>query len=273
MKSVGQQLRDERLKKGLSLKSLSMTTKIREDQLVKIEKDEFNKLHGPTYVRGFVRNYATALGLNVRTLLSELEHVLEMEGENSYLSLGVINYVPEETKPKREFRPQSLFLGFAGVLLLMIIGVFVYKVYQIGFVSARSAIPVATDSDTLSPETKTETTTIKKALPVDGTIVAPAVAVVAESAVNPGVNQLTLLAKEECWVRVSIFENEQPKVILEEVLPMGKQYALPSAPKYLVKLNPPVAVEMLVNGKKYDHGSYNQDSPPIELLVPSSPSN
>lgn len=273
MKSVGQQLRDERLKQGLTLKSLSMTTKIREDQLLKIEKDEFSKLHGPTYVRGFVRNYATALGLDVRTLLSELEHILEMEGENSYLSLGVINYLPEETKPKREFRPQSLFLGFAGVLLLMIIGVFVYKIYQIGFVSTRSTTPVATAIETPSAGAKGETTTIKKALPVDAQIVAPAVAVVEESATNSGLNQLTLQAKEECWVRVSIFENDQPKVIFEEVLPAGKQYTLPAAAKYLVKLNPPVAVEMLINGKKYDHGTYNQDSPPIEILVPSSPTN
>jgi Domain of unknown function (DUF4115) len=81
------------------------------------------------------------------------------------------------------------------------------------------------------------------------------------------------MAKEDCWVRVSIFENDQPKIIFEEVLPMGKLYALPSAAKYLVKLNPPVAMEMMVNGKKYDHGSYNQDSPPIEILVPSTSAN
>jgi cytoskeleton protein RodZ len=163
MKSVGQQLRDERLKQGLSLKSLSMNTKIREDQLLKIERDEFNKLHGPTYVRGFVRNYATALGLDVRTLLSELEHLLEMEGENSYLSLGVINYLPEETKPKREFRPQSLFLGLAGVLLLMILGVFIYKIYQIGFVSARTTAPVTSATEKPVAVPKGGTTTIKKA--------------------------------------------------------------------------------------------------------------
>lgn len=60
---IGQRLREERIRKKLTLEEVSKETKIRINFLSSIEKGEYQKLPSRAYAYGFVKNYADFLGL------------------------------------------------------------------------------------------------------------------------------------------------------------------------------------------------------------------
>jgi cytoskeleton protein RodZ len=60
---VGQRLRNAREARGLSLDEIEAATRIRRRFLEAIEAEDFDQLPGPAYAKGFLRTYATYLGL------------------------------------------------------------------------------------------------------------------------------------------------------------------------------------------------------------------
>lgn len=68
MIKVGERLKEERIKKGLTLSDVSKATKIRVNFLEHIEKGEYEKLPSVTFAQGFVRNYVSFLGLPEETM-------------------------------------------------------------------------------------------------------------------------------------------------------------------------------------------------------------
>lgn len=70
MKTVGEFLREERLKQNKDLEYIAQKTKIRPTILKHIENGSYDKLPSRTYVHGFVRAYAIALGIDVEKALA-----------------------------------------------------------------------------------------------------------------------------------------------------------------------------------------------------------
>ncbi|OGH10309.1 MAG: hypothetical protein A2857_02590 [Candidatus Levybacteria bacterium RIFCSPHIGHO2_01_FULL_36_15] len=64
MRRVSDILREEREKKNLSLEYIEKTTKIRVEYLKAIEEGRFHTLPSESYALGFVKNYASFLGLS-----------------------------------------------------------------------------------------------------------------------------------------------------------------------------------------------------------------
>ena len=71
MFDLGNSLRDARERKGLSFADLEQSTKVRAKYLRALEDDDFATLPGPTYVKGFLRVYAEALGLDGQLYVDE----------------------------------------------------------------------------------------------------------------------------------------------------------------------------------------------------------
>ena len=70
---IGQQLRDARVERGLSLHDVADRLKLSLRQLEWMEAGDFSRLPGATFVRGFVRNYARFLELDSAPLMTLLE--------------------------------------------------------------------------------------------------------------------------------------------------------------------------------------------------------
>jgi len=64
MGSFGEDLRMERLARGISLEHITAVTKISQHHLVALEQDRFRSLPGGILSKGIVRGYAAALGLD-----------------------------------------------------------------------------------------------------------------------------------------------------------------------------------------------------------------
>jgi cytoskeletal protein RodZ len=68
--SFGEELRREREIRGISLKEISDATKISKRFLEAIERNDHRTLPAPVFTRGFVREYARYLGLNVEEMVN-----------------------------------------------------------------------------------------------------------------------------------------------------------------------------------------------------------
>jgi len=68
---IGSSLRDARLRQNLDFPELEQRTKIRPKYLRALEEERFDMLPAPTYVKGFLRTYADALGLDAQPFVDE----------------------------------------------------------------------------------------------------------------------------------------------------------------------------------------------------------
>lgn len=71
--SIGEYLRQNRLRLGKTLTDISRASKILSHHLIAIENDAFEVLPGRAYVIGFVRSYAACLGLDAGPLVARLK--------------------------------------------------------------------------------------------------------------------------------------------------------------------------------------------------------
>lgn len=69
MPTVGEILRSEREKKGLTIKDIEKATSIRALYLSAIEEDNYSIVPGEVYLKGFIRNYANYLGLDSQKII------------------------------------------------------------------------------------------------------------------------------------------------------------------------------------------------------------
>lgn len=70
MTTVGEILSAARQKQKITLDQAEKATKIRQKFLIALERNEFHKLPPGIFTRGFVRNYATYLGLSPNEILA-----------------------------------------------------------------------------------------------------------------------------------------------------------------------------------------------------------
>jgi cytoskeleton protein RodZ len=73
MQTIGERLEEARKRKSVSLREAAEATKIRGDYLQKFESNQFNIGLTDIYVRGFLRNYATFLGLPGERIVNDYE--------------------------------------------------------------------------------------------------------------------------------------------------------------------------------------------------------
>ncbi|WP_425060926.1 Cytoskeleton protein RodZ [Sporomusa carbonis] len=83
MQTVGEILRAERVKKGLSIKDVESAISIRALYLNAIEEGNYSIIPGEVYLKGFIRNYATFLGLNSQQVMEIYRQSKGQVQENS----------------------------------------------------------------------------------------------------------------------------------------------------------------------------------------------
>ncbi|MBI5686358.1 MAG: helix-turn-helix domain-containing protein [Verrucomicrobia bacterium] len=83
METIGQQLREARERKKLSLETAAQGTKIKGEYLAALEADQFDRIEAPVYVRGFLRIYSQYLGLDSKPLVNQFANLKSAEAAAS----------------------------------------------------------------------------------------------------------------------------------------------------------------------------------------------
>ncbi|QNR69327.1 helix-turn-helix domain-containing protein [Paenibacillus peoriae] len=159
MSELGQQLKEARLQKGLSLDDVQEMTKIRKRYLEAIETGDYKVLPGSFYVRAFIKTYAETVGLNPDEIL---------EGHQSNVPEPEPEAVMEPVTQKRSSRPATIgnlkWLPTALMWLFLVLIVGVIYAYWVSNnhstpKTAENITPITTPSTTPSTSTPDTTTT------------------------------------------------------------------------------------------------------------------
>jgi cytoskeletal protein RodZ len=115
--TVGELLKSKRQDKKLSLEEVNKHTKLSVEVLQSIEQDDFGSFESEIYLKGFLRNYAKYLGLDV-------DHVLQLlEGQrgDAPAAGGTMWDIEETVREEKLSSPQILNRVVVPLLIVIII--------------------------------------------------------------------------------------------------------------------------------------------------------
>jgi cytoskeletal protein RodZ len=71
IQSIGERLRDERKKQGLSIEDVAHATRIHADTLLNLEADDYSAFASITYAKSFLKKYSSHLGVDASEALEQ----------------------------------------------------------------------------------------------------------------------------------------------------------------------------------------------------------
>ena len=147
MIKVGQRLKEARLEKKLSLEDVAKETKIRASFLSAIESGDYHKLPSPSYAQGFVRNYASFLGLSEREMIILFRREFDQEKEVKVLPKG---FVEDKPLPVSRFKVSQAIAGL--ILLVFLVGGFLLYQYRHAFLDPKLEISTPEENAVVSQD-------------------------------------------------------------------------------------------------------------------------
>lgn len=266
MYSIGQRLRDERLRQGLKLSDVSEQTRIRSVFLEAIEADDFDALPGRFYARSFVRQYARLLGIQDPELEAEISRQLGEPGpvvtaEQVLATLS--GTAPEKPPIMWRTRPDPRWLGYATIGLLVVAGILgVYLGWQRARAraEARQAAVAVELNKTEKQEPSTPGPAQPAMMPAQGAPAAPAIAPQSgnPALAPPAQARLTeaqpaagaplvaeVAARSAAWVQVSV----DGKVVFVGNLQAGQRQTFRASERIRILTGNAGALEITRNGR------------------------
>jgi cytoskeleton protein RodZ len=147
MPSIGETLREARMRQRLDIADVEDRTKIRAKYLRALENEEFGMLPGPTFVKTFLRTYAEMLGLDPHVLVEEYRAGFEREDEIEQ-PLGPPGVAGRDRRRGPRIGP--------GSLVLLVLVAIVAALVAIGLASDDDGGEQASAPDTTRSETKAQ---------------------------------------------------------------------------------------------------------------------
>lgn len=244
MASLGQQLKQAREERGLSIQNIADGTHIGSRFLQAIESDDYSILPGGVFNRAFVRKFAGQVGFDQEQAVKLYdEQLAEMGGEpakSSYLGLG------DELEAKSS-SGNGMLLAFIAVIVL---GAILYAAY-LAFSPSRSRsestatallptpLPTATPSPAVSPgeSPSPETSPSPTASP------SPTV----DSAVATKLRVQVIANAGDCWINFQTDGGKTENVTLKQG--ETRDFDADDTLKFIRLGNLP-ALNILINGKR-----------------------
>jgi cytoskeleton protein RodZ len=140
MGSVGETLRQQRVRKHLTLEQVSRETKISGRMLEAIENEQFERLPGGVFAKSFVRQYARMLGLDEDEMAAEVDRVMQSDSGTPAFAHIPASHTIKVPKMPRQSRPGSspwASLAMTVAVILLCSGIYMW------WQSSRRPAPVA----------------------------------------------------------------------------------------------------------------------------------
>jgi cytoskeleton protein RodZ len=107
--TVGQYLRQEREKKDISLQAVAKVTRITQENLEALERDDFRAISASVFARGFLRTYASFLGLDPQEVIFRYD---------SQIDLLKISPKIKESTPAEDHSPLFKYIVFLSFIVM-----------------------------------------------------------------------------------------------------------------------------------------------------------
>ncbi len=240
---IGETLRAAREERGVAIEDVARSTRVRVDYLHALEAEEFDRMGGDVYAKGFLKTYAQALGLDPESLLAIYRR--RVQGTSERLS-GSLAAAPAAREPRGA--PPMWIVWFAAAILVLIgIGAVASLVEGRSPEPAVQPRPPAAATPTPTP-TPTEPTPTPTPTPTfDGV-------------------HVVLTFEMQSWVRVLV----DGQNVREEVVDAGEELVFDGTERVVVRFGNAGGVRVSVNGEDYgivgepgrvETREYTQDGP------------
>ncbi len=269
MTSIGERLREERLRRGLGVEQIAEQLKINPSMLTAIETGNLDRLPGGFFRRSFVRQYARALGITDEEIDAELKRIdgdeaatAEHQSEPAFRPEIDRGPVTPTHSPSRLGGPQSLGSLIAFLLIVAVCsGIYALweRTRQAETAPASTNRPASAASRSSQPERTAPAPfqiTPQPAAPALGqtepgsappSTSAPATEQAApqQPAASGAPVRLQLSAATEVWIRV----REDGKLLFEGTLNPGESRTFEGQKSVIARIGRPGSVTANWNGK------------------------
>lgn len=268
MDSLGEYLKREREKKGITLEEAAKTTKIRKTYLQAIEEGNFD-VQSEVFVKGFLKSYAQFLGLDITDVLERYNREIHPEKGGE-----VKTEIKKPAPPKKYGR--YLIPGILTLSLLIIIAVtslFTRKEHlePVTEIKPAAQAPVFKDETAMANRTTHAILTTTKEKLFQGitsaptpipSVVKPEVMTV-RTTEKPGKKYtLVVSAKEITWLRMTV-DDENPT---EMLLRKGETATWTANRKFTLVAGNAGGIELTLNGKQL--GSLGEPGKVVTKVLP-----
>ncbi len=266
--SVGQLLRDARESQGLDIANISAILKIREDHLMALEEDDFDRLPGSVYAIGFIRTYSRHLGLNASDLIEQYKsNTIPVPKQEIEIDVG----------EEKQNIPDIVKIAVGAVVVLAIVIIWLFagapsdddageqqvqtSVNEDAAVDAAAPV-VAPPAPSPAPAAVPTLREVAEAVveqpapaPEANPVAAPAPVDVQPSAAAPEADSaqdtltpdiVEIRSRRRTWMRV---ESEQGKVLFTSIIDTGRSFRLPAGDNFVLATRDAGALEYVVNGE------------------------
>lgn len=190
---LGNIFKQEREKRGLSIKEVMEVTKISRRNIIALEEGNSVDLPHPVYAKGFIRSYARFLGLDGEELARVFDSEVEADGEEFEIRQYDVTPGTDLAFQEADSRPSGKKSSLPAVLLIiLLLGILGGLVYYFGF---HAKAPVAVETSAVEPDARETVQTSEAPLGASG----PAEEVVQadDLALNQAVEESTMAAPAE----------------------------------------------------------------------------
>lgn len=252
MAQIGSILREARVRMGLTLKEVSETTKVRMKYLAALEEDDYAAIPGPTFVKAYLRTYASALKLDGEGLVEDYRKTYERGrptlDDSRELTLEHMRnrtMKGRKKRPVRNTRRGYALAGFVAVVAVVLLAYFGSNGGQGEAVMGLESVGVTTT--TLAGS---ETTTTLNAVSVTST----------SEAIYTGSDvDLRIVATGDCALVIRTLDRDGD-TLYQGALRSGEEATAEGAKRYWVSIGNPDAIQIYVNELLYqspdDAGMY-----------------
>lgn len=124
MKTVGEIIKNARIRKKLTRLQLAKKTKINPKYLKALENNDFANLPEAAFVKGFIRNYANAVSLDPEQVLAIFRRDYDQDVKGQVVPRGLVQTTTEK---RLLWTPKTTMIA---VVVLLTVGFASYFLYQ-----------------------------------------------------------------------------------------------------------------------------------------------
>ena len=252
MIEIGNTLREARTRQGLSIHDAEEATKIRTRYLQALEEEDFEVIPGSTFVMGFMRTYASYLGLDADMLVEEYRNRYDPR----YLDA---HRLPTTRVRTRSARPPSSRSNYVVVAILALIIILVLA--WIGW-GNRTKSPATMETPSTTTTRSVSTTTLSGAAVTDATTAVTTTATTGEGAgdASEGDNhaqdqgELTVVVEaqnDRCYLMVRE-DSGSGRTLYSQTLNENEEVTFTTDDVLWMNIANPSAVVLVINGSRHE---------------------
>ncbi|MEK6726643.1 MAG: RodZ domain-containing protein [Deltaproteobacteria bacterium] len=251
MDGLGEYLKKEREKKGITLEEASKVTRIRKAYLLSIEDGDIG-IQSPVFIKGFLKSYAEFLGLDSADVIEKYNYILNEKKDQAGVEKG-FELEPVSNR-RRYLLPAGLVVALIAAIYILTTSenpdatpAEVQKTAEVGVLHQEPVIPNTTapiavitpsEKELLKPMTDT-------AAPASPLPPKPYVQIVQTPEKPEKQHSLIATARELTWLQVTVDNNDPAEVLLRE----GESTRWLADSKITIVVGNAGGVDLTYNGK------------------------